>query len=442
MFFPLQVCSFPNHKVSFQALIAIELDEKKQVCCEYIGQKPTGTRDRLEIRIHKQGRQKIPFSALKRDQFASGYDSTIAGSSNELIDRYFAGNHLVEAHTALEQVGKELIALFCQFLGYSSHGELKYRLEQETETPGVLRLMRYAEEPPSGSQNSELAIDHTDIGLITLMPHSSAETLQILSKKFDWIDVEKGQPHDTLVVIVGEQLAYLSNYTFQAVRHRVIPSPQMDTHRYSMPFLMRAPADFQLAQTGTGKNRLAKDVLNHIFEMPKPLQRRMKSAKKIFKRFSMRQLEMKSGNLVSAGAISTPSDVNISFENWPLLLFFKEIPQQAEIELLRSLFVNCSKASPAGALASTIGHISSFQRIESKGWNLVVWPKEVLAFQASSKTRSWTLFLVPVSNPSDDVKAQLISSSEDLAYAVRSCVVIAGRDVLESVFDLNRFRLY
>jgi hypothetical protein len=403
-------------------------------------------RDRLEIRLRRNGSQKIPFSALKRNQFASGYDFTVNEDTVDIIRRYYTDENLVEAHTSLEEVGNQLLSLFCDYLGYSAHQDLSDCLYKEPDTPGVLRIMRYLDSPPEGASNGELLPDHTDIGLITLMPHSSAETLQILSKDFDWIDVEKGQSSDTLVAIVGEQLAYLSNYKLRAVRHRVMPSSHLNTTRYSMPFLMRAPADFQIIQNGTDKMRIAKHVLNHIFEMPKPIQRRMKRAKHLYRSY----LALSSGfevstNLVSVSIALPLIDLSKEFR-WPIFFFYDHsTPSLTELEAFRTHLSSCGPISSARSLASSLNGPSAFIRIEERGWQVDDWPESVLAFEGRSKGRNWIFFLIPLhlaSTPNHAAEIAPVASFTDLAYSVRSSIVITGRQPLEAVFDLNQYRLY
>jgi isopenicillin N synthase-like dioxygenase len=70
-----------------------------------------------------------------------------------------------------------------------------------------------------------LAQDHTDIGLVTLMPCSNVPSLQVLNKSFEWVEVEnKDNDRTAIIVCVGEQMAFLSNYYYEPSRHRIVRS--------------------------------------------------------------------------------------------------------------------------------------------------------------------------------------------------------------------------
>jgi hypothetical protein len=420
------------------------LVDKQELCCEYIGQKEHGTRDRLEIRVRRDEKRNFAFSALKRDQFASGYENEVDKKSLKLIRSYFGDEVLVQAHTALEKVGNSLLAFLCRFIGYSHHDDLSARLNDEKDTPGVLRLMRYMNKPPTAATTSELAIDHTDIGLITLMPHSDAESLQILSQEYDWIDVEKGQASDTLVAIVGEQLAYLSNYTFQAVRHRVIPTHSHAT-RYSLPFLMRAPADYEVIQAKTRKHRFAKDILNHIFDMPDPLRERIQCALKLVKQYEQASMRSKRKTRLVASSISLPSPTASYATKWPMILFFDRGKPSSTTH--RRFSSDASAISPISHFSGELINTSNFIRWKDHGWRFEEWPTTISAFECQFEDMEWLVFVVPIymENSTDDVDTddgKYLSTCVDLAYSVKSSNVIHGRDVLEKIFEINRHRIY
>lgn len=430
--------------------------EKQQVCCEYIGESARRTRDRLEIRV-RRGDPLTAFAALKRDQFASGYDAELDSQALHLIHSYFGDQFLLQAHTELNKIANDLLRFICQFIEYKAHERLSRRLSKEKDTPGVLRLMRYVKHFPSEAEKDkvvELAVDHTDIGLITIMPHADSESLQILSNDYQWIDIERNQGADTIVAIVGEQLAYLSNYTFQAVRHRVIETPTHAT-RYSLPFLMRAPAEFELVQAKTGQRRLARDVLNHIFELPVSVQRRYQTALHLVDQYSVASDPSKRSTRLVAAAAAFHAQSAISDAIWPLFLFFDHgLPSSSTHKRFRSNDnLTCTDTQPLQLLEDRCWSPQLYAQFEGKGWNPTQWPDGIEFFECSlpkttdetntkpTDVERWIIFLVPLGflevTPSEEAK-----SSSDFDWTLRCSSVLKGRGWLEAAFDLNRYRLH
>lgn len=400
--------------------------------------KPTGgLRDRLEIRVRRE-KTKRAFAALKRDQFASGYDNQLNKASSKLIESYFPQDILVKAHGDLETMANRVLELLCDYVGYSEHDGLATRLKEEKDTPGVLRLLRYATQGPNvaetGVENRsvELAIDHTDIGLITVMPHSDAETLQILSRDFKWIDVEKGQPEDSVVVIVGEQLAFLSNYRLQAVRHRVVSSSSLPT-RFSLPFLMRSPADFELGQVGSERRRLSKSVLNHTFELHESLA----SATRAASRLLLAYQEASAGSKRITHLVGASIAQNIFSDPllpWPLFLFFEDrTPSSSSHKRFRSSCAECSdRSSLTGDLQPTTTNLLS---IDGKGWNPSEWINiDIKYFTCTFEEHRFLILPIPLAT------VDWSKFPNDLLWSIRSTVVIHGRPRLEASCDLNSHR--
>jgi len=161
------------------------------------------------------------------------------------------------------RISTKLLKILCY------HVDPTYELHSSTDgsndmdfSSSVLRILRY---PPT-KPNEVVAPDHTDIGTITLAACSDVPGLQILSRRFEWIEVEE-QDSDTpcMALFVGEQLAYLSNYYYLPTRHRVMGT-RLD--RISFPFLSRMSADRSLKQIGTNRTELCLNIKPTIFEMP------------------------------------------------------------------------------------------------------------------------------------------------------------------------------
>jgi len=87
--------------------------------------------------------------------------------------------------------------------------------------------------------NNLRCIAHTDSGLVTLIPcYGASPGLELL----DWRDsnfksVESGRSFKYIAVLIGETLARLTCFHYQATVHKVV---KVDKVRYSLPFQLRA----------------------------------------------------------------------------------------------------------------------------------------------------------------------------------------------------------
>lgn len=77
---------------------------------------------------------------------------------------------------------------------------------------------------------------HEDINLITLLMGASADGLEVLNKKGEWIGITAIP--GSLVVNVGDMLQRLTNGMLKSTTHRVVnpPREKWGTSRYSIPF--------------------------------------------------------------------------------------------------------------------------------------------------------------------------------------------------------------
>lgn len=180
------------------------------------------------------------------------------------MNNYF-GNHLTLLYKKSHEISSKILSILCSNIGYSYTNDLQKAIDSDDIMPSVLRVLRYVSltNPSLSNQEIELGADHTDIGLVTIMPCSSMHSLQILSNDGEWIDAEEGRTRNIVTVIGGEQLAFLSNHYFKATRHRVLNN--VSGRRISFPFLMRLPRNFWLRQHKTEEVKVSKDILNHVF---------------------------------------------------------------------------------------------------------------------------------------------------------------------------------
>ena len=85
---------------------------------------------------------------------------------------------------------------------------------------------------------------HEDIHLITLLVGASAEGLQVLSRKGEWVPYTADA--DTIVVNIGDMLQRLTNHVLPSTTHRVVnpPGEKARQPRYSTPFFLHPNPDF------------------------------------------------------------------------------------------------------------------------------------------------------------------------------------------------------
>lgn len=109
----------------------------------------------------------------------------------------------------------------------------------------ILRPIHYPpilQEPKSAVR----AGAHEDINLITLLIGASADGLEILNKKNEWIPVTVLEDH--IVVNVGDMLQNLTNGILKSTTHRVVnpPKEKWNLSRYSIPFFLHPISNMPL----------------------------------------------------------------------------------------------------------------------------------------------------------------------------------------------------
>jgi isopenicillin N synthase-like dioxygenase len=149
---------------------------------------------------------------------------------------------LLKAYRSFEKSGKALLQAIALYLGLDEH----YFDEYVHNGNSILRAIHY---PPilSEPKSAIRAEQHEDINLITLLVGASADGLQILTKKNEWVGVTSLP--EQIVVNVGDMLQRLTNNKLRSTTHRVVNPPRelWGTSRYSIPFFLHPKGDMSLA---------------------------------------------------------------------------------------------------------------------------------------------------------------------------------------------------
>jgi len=149
---------------------------------------------------------------------------------------------LDKAYRNFEKSGKSLLQAIALFLGLDEH----YFDDHAHNGNSILRSIHY---PPITSEPKSAirAEQHEDINLITLLVGASADGLQILTKKNEWVGVTSLP--EQIVVNVGDMLQRLTNNRLRSTTHRVVnPSRELwATSRYSIPFFLHPKSNMNLA---------------------------------------------------------------------------------------------------------------------------------------------------------------------------------------------------
>jgi isopenicillin N synthase-like dioxygenase len=146
-----------------------------------------------------------------------------------------------DAYAAFERSGTTLMQAIALYLDlpedyfdqYINHGN------------SILRAIHYPPitiEPKSAIR----AEQHEDINLITLLVGASADGLEILTKKGDWVAVTSLP--EQIVVNVGDMLQRLTNNKLRSTTHRVVNPDRKFWHtsRFSIPFFLHPKGSMSL----------------------------------------------------------------------------------------------------------------------------------------------------------------------------------------------------
>ena len=147
--------------------------------------------------------------------------------------------HALALYRALDDLGSRVLSALALHIGLPE----TYFADKTDHGNSILRPIHY---PPITTDDvpNERAGAHEDINLITLLVGASAEGLQVLSRKGDWVSFTADA--DTIVVNIGDMLQRLTNHVYPSTTHRVInpPGEKARQPRYSVPFFLHPNPDF------------------------------------------------------------------------------------------------------------------------------------------------------------------------------------------------------
>jgi isopenicillin N synthase-like dioxygenase len=142
-------------------------------------------------------------------------------------------------YTALDDLGSRVLSALALHIGLPGD----YFATVTDQGNSILRPIHY---PPITTPDvpNVRAGAHEDINLITLLVGASAEGLEVLSRKGEWIPFTAQA--DTIVVNIGDMLQRLTNHVYPSTTHRVVnpPGEKARQPRYSTPFFLHPNPDF------------------------------------------------------------------------------------------------------------------------------------------------------------------------------------------------------
>lgn len=171
------------------------------------------------------------------DPIKSEYPDNVMVSEIKAFNPIFSS-----AYRSFENSGSALLRAIALYLGLDE----KYFDEYVHNGNSILRAIHYPpikEEPKSAIR----AEQHEDINLITLLIGASADGLEILSKKNEWVPVTSLP--EQIVVNVGDMLQRLTNNKLRSTTHRVVnpPREKWGSSRFSIPFFLHPKSSMSLA---------------------------------------------------------------------------------------------------------------------------------------------------------------------------------------------------
>ena len=142
-------------------------------------------------------------------------------------------------YQALDRLGSQVLSALALHIGLAED----WFADKTNEGNSILRPIHY---PPITATDipNVRAGAHEDINLITLLVGASAEGLEVLSRKGEWVPFTADA--DTIVVNIGDMLQRLSNHVYPSTTHRVVnpPGERARQPRYSTPFFLHPNPDF------------------------------------------------------------------------------------------------------------------------------------------------------------------------------------------------------
>lgn len=146
-----------------------------------------------------------------------------------------------QAYRDFENTGRYMLRALALYLGLDE----TYFDSRIKNGNSILRPIHYP--PITGEPKSAVrAGQHEDINLITLLIGASADGLEVLNKKGEWVAVTALPDH--IVVNVGDMLERHTNGKLRSTTHRVVnpPREKWATPRYSIPFFLHPRSDMRL----------------------------------------------------------------------------------------------------------------------------------------------------------------------------------------------------
>jgi isopenicillin N synthase-like dioxygenase len=147
----------------------------------------------------------------------------------------------IKAYRDLELTGKYMLRAIALYLGLDE----TYFDDKIKNGNSILRPIHY---PPITSEpkSAVRAGQHEDINLITLLIGASADGLEVLNKKNEWVAVTALPDH--IVVNVGDMLQRHTNGKLKSTTHRVVnpPREKWGTSRFSIPFFLHPRSSMKL----------------------------------------------------------------------------------------------------------------------------------------------------------------------------------------------------
>lgn len=142
-------------------------------------------------------------------------------------------------YNALDDLGSRVLSALALHIDLPEN----YFADKTNAGNSILRPIHY---PPITAPDvpNVRAGAHEDINLITLLVGASAEGLEVLSRKGEWVPFTADA--DTIVVNIGDMLQRLTNHVYPSTTHRVVnpPGDKARQPRYSTPFFLHPNPDF------------------------------------------------------------------------------------------------------------------------------------------------------------------------------------------------------
>ena len=174
----------------------------------------------------------VPLDNFKEENYSPNVAVKEVEGFNEIFEK---------AYRAFEKSGKALLQAIAIYLKLDDCYFDKFIYNGNS----ILRAIHY---PPITSEPKTAirAEQHEDINLITLLVGASADGLQILTNKKEWIAVTSLP--EQIVVNVGDMLQRFTNNKLRSTTHRVVnPARELwHTSRYSIPFFLHPKSSMSL----------------------------------------------------------------------------------------------------------------------------------------------------------------------------------------------------